>query len=81
MVTMVPVQSTNIVSLGYDYQSNEMHIKFHHGGTTVYSHHKDRPMTGDLFQKFLTAESQGKFFHAEIKGKFPYRPFEEGAKS
>lgn len=81
MVNMVPVKSSNIASIGYDTEADELHITFHHGGTSVYWSPKGRRMTKDIHAQFMGAESPGKFFHAEIKGKFPYRPLTEGVKS
>jgi len=64
----VPVESSNIKSVGYDDINRVLEVEFHHGG--IY-HYVDVP--GALFKEFLKAPSKGKFFYAFIKEKFSYK--------
>ena len=63
---MVPVQSSNIASIGHDEAAAELHVQFHNGGLFVY-----RGVGQDVFGRFLTAESKGQFFHQNVKEAFP----------
>lgn len=64
--TMVPVQSSNVESIGY--QPNELHVRFKKGGHYVYT-----GTNGDLHQALLAAESKGRFIGEHLKGKFDCR--------
>lgn len=61
--TMVPVQSSNVESIGY--QPNELHVRFKKGGHYVYYGAAD-----DLHEALLTSESKGRFIGEHLKGKF-----------
>lgn len=60
---MIPVQSSNIASIGYE--SGTMHIRFHSGGLYTYS---DVPEF--LYMELMSAASKGRYFHAHIKGRY-----------
>jgi len=62
-----PVQSSNIVSIGYDIGSETLEVEFKDGGIYQYigvPHH--------LYEQFSAAPSIGQFFHYNIKNLFPY---------
>ena len=63
----VPVDSSNIASIGYDPGSQTLQVEFQ--GGSVYQYF-DVPES--VFQEFLSASSKGRFFHANIKGSFRY---------
>jgi hypothetical protein len=63
----IPVDSSNIASIGYDPGSQTLQVEFQ--GGRVYQYF-DVPE--GVFQEFLAASSKGKFFHANIKGSFRY---------
>lgn len=61
----VPVISSNIVSAGYDAESQTLEIEFK--GGTVYQYYSF-PQTE--FDAFLGANSKGSHFHAFIKDRY-----------
>lgn len=63
-VTMFPVQSSAIKSVGHDASTNTVHVEFHTGGT-----HRFGPFAKPEFDRFLSAGSIGKHFHAHIRAK------------
>lgn len=63
----IPVESSNITSVGYDASTMTLEIEFHHGG--VYQYFDVPQSTYDLF---LAADSKGTFFHIHIKNNFRY---------
>lgn len=58
------VESSNIVSVGYDESESVLELEFKNG---VY-HYPDVPK--DVYKGLLKAKSVGKYFHAEIKNNF-----------
>lgn len=64
-VTMMPVESSNILAIGYDQPSLNLFVTFKDGNT-----YRHMGVPEDLWLRFKDAESQGKFYHANIKGKF-----------
>jgi hypothetical protein len=62
----IRVQSSNIVSVGYDEKSKVLEIEFDNG---IYQYF-DVPQ--DVYEDFMNAPSLGKFFHKEIKGKYRF---------
>jgi len=69
----VPVQSSNIASIGYDPDQQLLVINFHNGGSYIY---KDVPP--DVHQGFYSAESIGSYFHRRIKGVYEYERLPDG---
>lgn len=67
MIEMIPVDSSNIESIGWDEVDEELFITFNSGSTYVYSE-----VPKEVFDSMMNAESKGKFFHANIKGKYSY---------
>jgi len=65
MTEMVPVISSNIESIGYDHEKEELHIKFKGGKTYMY---KKVPIS--LYEELISAASIGKFFAANIRDHF-----------
>lgn len=62
MITMTPVKSSNIASVGYDKDKQELHVNFKSSGTYVYAdvpHAKHTALMG--------AESVGKAFQDLIR--------------
>lgn len=66
-MNMVPVESSNIKSVGYDPATRLMSVQFSDGGTYDYEgvepHHH---------AAFMAAPSKGKHFHQHIRGKFEH---------
>ncbi len=63
----IPVNSSNLSSVGYDADNHTLEIEFHHGGVYQYAGVPEEVYTG-----LMSAESQGKYFHANIKNSYPY---------
>lgn len=61
-MTRQPVRSSNIRSVGYDIDSHELEIEFHHGG--IYLFHNVPPM---LYHALMAAPSKGSYFARYIK--------------
>ena len=64
----VNVSSSNIKSVGYDKERQELEVEFNNGGLYSYP---DFPE--DLFNDFMNASSKGSFFHSNIKYEFSFR--------
>lgn len=66
-MNMIPVESSNLNSVGYDPDRAVLVIEFHHGGVYEYYDVPESEYTG-----LLEAESKGKYFHAHIKDVYDY---------
>lgn len=62
----VPVSSSNLVSVGYDPESETLEVEFTKSG--VY-HYSNVPLF--MHERLMMADSVGKFFNAEIKDAYP----------
>ena len=63
----VPVQSSNIVEVGYDARTQTLEIMFRDGGLYQYFDVPDQ-----IFQELRGAGSPGQYFHGVIKGNYRY---------
>lgn len=62
------VDSSNVEAIGWDAESQELHVLFvAGGGLYVYQEVPDY-----VFEGFLNAPSKGSYLHREIKGRFQY---------
>jgi len=61
-----PINSSMIISAGYDSTSGILEIEFKNGGTIW--QYFDIPEY--MWNEFLSCESQGKYWHANIKNHF-----------
>lgn len=68
MADMVPVESSNLHSIGYDPATQKMNVKFKSGGHYEYS---DVPP--EAHAAFMAAPSKGKHFIGTITGKYQHR--------
>jgi hypothetical protein len=66
-VSMVPVKSTNIQSVGYHPDSSTLWVIFKDGAHYIYNGVK-----APIYAAFLRAASKGKFFHSQIKGRYQH---------
>jgi hypothetical protein len=64
-VSMVPVKSSNIHSVGYHQESSTMWVIFKDGAHYIYNGVKPA-----VHAALMKSPSKGKFFHANIKGKY-----------
>ena len=70
---MVPVSSSQIESIGYDEDTQQLRIAFINkrgGAPSLYEYDNVSPQ---LHEQLMTAPSIGSFFAATIKGVNPYR--------
>ena len=63
----LPIQSSNLASVGYDAGTGTMELEFHSG--RVYQYFDVPPA---VYQGLLAAESKGQYFHDNIKGVYRY---------
>jgi len=64
----LPVQSSNLSSVGYDPDSLTLEIGFNNGGIYQYS-----GVPQEVYEGLMNASSKGTFFHHFIKnGGYPY---------
>jgi non-canonical purine NTP pyrophosphatase (RdgB/HAM1 family) len=71
----LPVESSDIISVGYDTKTRVLEIEFH--GGRVYQYRDVEPET---YQHFMRAESHGLFFNASINGRYRYARIDESAR-
>lgn len=67
-IPRVPVESTSIVSIGYDAASATLDVEFVNGHLYRY---EDVP--AEVFCGLIEAESKGRFVTAFIREVYPYR--------
>ena len=64
---MIPVSSSNIESIGYDEQSEQVYVRFLNGSLYVY---KGVPL--HEFENLRDAPSLGSYLHRNYKNVYPY---------
>ena len=65
-MNLVPVNSTNILSIGDEDQILE--VRFINGGIYQYLH-----VPHEVYSQFISAVSKGQFHHDRIIGHYPFR--------
>lgn len=71
-ITLSPVQSSQILAIGHDPDTNTMAVQFVRGAQPVYHYGN---VDQELFDRFRNADSIGSFFHRNIKPNptaYPY---------
>jgi hypothetical protein len=63
----VPVESSNIVSVGYAEKARTLEIEFRSGA--VYRYFEVEP---EVHEALLHAASKGRFFMTSIRGAYPF---------
>ena len=76
MMTMKPVNSSQIHSIGHDAATNTLAIRFNGRNNTPGSLYHYANVTPDDFAAFSDAESQGKHFYKHIKPNVDKHPFQ-----
>jgi ATP-dependent DNA helicase RecG len=66
-IKRVPVDSSNIASVGYDKVSQVMEIEFHHGAIYQYFGASEK-----VYEELMSSPAMGSYFMNEIKTKFEY---------
>lgn len=64
---MIPVSSSNIESIGYDKQNEQVYVRFLNGSLYVY---KGVPL--HEFENLRDAPSLGSYLHRNYKNVYPY---------
>jgi hypothetical protein len=67
MTDMTYVDSSTIEAIGYESNSEELHVQFLSGGYYIYF-----GVPCSVYDEFSSAPSKGGYFHANIKGVYPY---------
>ena len=67
MPEMVFVDSSNIEAIGYDDNTQELHVKFLSGGYYTYSN-----VPRAVFDDLMNAPSKGSFLNREVKGVYQF---------
>ena len=62
---MQEVKSSTISHVGHDPQTNELRVRFHHGGEYTFA-----GVSADEHKALMGADSIGKHFHAHIRSKY-----------
>jgi hypothetical protein len=63
----IPVNSSAIIDIGYDYSSMTLELAFKQG--TIYQYFD---VSEAVYQELMRAESKGTFFHLNIKNNYRY---------
>ena len=65
-IIFIPVESSNIISVGYDEMTSSMYVKYP-SGTYKYDDVKK-----SVYENLLTSPSKGRFMNENIKGQYNY---------
>jgi hypothetical protein len=68
---MIPVSSSNIESIGFDQQNEQVYVRFLNGSLYVY---KGVPL--HEFENLRDAPSLGSYLHRNYKNVYPYERIE-----
>jgi hypothetical protein len=68
---MTPVESSNVESVGYDADSEELHVQFKGGGLYRYE-----GVPQETHTDMMGSDSIGKFIDQSVKGQFPFTKLE-----
>lgn len=67
-ISMIPVESSNVESVGYDETECIIKVRFLNGGEYIYIN-VENPI---IFEELLNAPSVGSYLNKNIKGIYPY---------
>ena len=70
-INMIPVESSNVESVGYDSDEQILYVRFLSGSTYIY-----KGVNSYEFEGLLTAPSVGSYLHRNIKNNYPYERIE-----
>ena len=65
-IIFTPVESSNIISVGYDEMTSSMYVNYP-SGTYKYD-----GVDKSVYENLLTSPSKGKFMNENIKGQYNY---------
>ena len=61
------VESSNLVSVGYNEETKTLEIQFHSGGIYQYD-----DVEKEVYDELMSAESHGRYFMSQIRGAYSY---------
>jgi hypothetical protein len=61
------VNSTNIITIGYDAGSKTLEVEFQSGKVYQYSN-----VPEDIYQELMAASSKGQFFHDNVMNQYDF---------
>ena len=67
MPEMIYVDSSNVEAIGYDDETQDLHVQFLSGGYYIY-HRVPR----DVFDRLMSAPSKGSFLNREVKRVYDF---------
>ena len=67
MFEMIPVTSSNINAVGYDFKEEVLHVQFKGGKTYIYE-----GVPRHIYDELMMAESVGKYFNQTIKNEYTW---------
>ena len=67
MPEMIYVDSSNVEAIGYDDDTQQLHVQFLSGGYYTY---QDVPR--EIFDDLMNAPSKGSFLNREVKGVYQF---------
>ncbi len=70
-ITMIPVESSNVESVGYDENEQILYVRFLTGAMYIY-----KGVNNYEFDGLLSAPSVGSYLHRNIKNNYPYERIE-----
>ena len=65
-ITFIPVESSNIISVGYDETTSSLYVNYP-SGTYKYD-----DVDKSVYESLLTSPSKGRFMNENIKGQYNY---------
>ena len=68
MPNMIPVESTNLASVGYDPLPRTLYVTFHSGSTYAYF-----GVPESVYRELMQADSKGRFLNQFIKNSYRYQ--------
>ena len=66
-IEMIPVSSSNVLSVGYDANNQIVHVRFLNGSEYIY-----KGVPQHEFDGLLSAPSVGSYLHRNYKNVYPY---------
>lgn len=70
--TMIPVESSNVSSFGYDDKNGILYVSFHDqggGNDRMYAYYDVEP---DVYSEFMTSDSKGQFVWKYLRNRYEY---------
>ena len=69
MIEYQEVKSSMIAAVGYDWDTDQIGVKFTNGKEYIYSDSDTHRVSPEFFDEMLKSDSIGKFYNANVKGK------------